>query len=248
MISALKESSKNATGTVKAQNEATIKNMESFLDLLKSQNNLNKAAQNVQRGEALFNDLSNKANMPVGRANALTDAQISALNSKMSSVQNVINGNKNFLRLSNAKLAATQVLKQNGLGIAAYHLSGAAPRTLNDQYAQMYGFGSLAEMEAYAAQNGVSAEQLADYIDSQCAAQGLTPSQLTNAQATAAAENQALAEQAALQEQQAQQQAQQSAYNMYQNPYMQNPYLMNMINTPTLDFNSLYVSPYPNMF
>ena len=265
MLATFKESSQNSSTAINAENQAAIKNIESVINFLKAQNKLNNATQSVQRGESLLNALNNKLNSPGGRANALTDAQVSALNSKISGIENIINANKNFLRLSNAKLAATQVLKQNGLGIASYHLSGAAPQTLNDQYAQMYGFSSLAEMEAYAAQNGVTAEQLADFIDAQCAAQGLTASQVTAAQAAQAAQAQAEANAQAVPQDYAQQQ--QYAYNTTQNPYMQNPYMqnpymqnpymqnpymqnpyaMNMFNSPISDFNSLYVSPYPAM-
>lgn len=246
-INGLKAELQNATGAQKTALQTQIKESETLLNALKTEHKIDVANAWATRGDNKLAVLKEQL------ASATTDAQKAQIQSQISAIESSINGSKNFLRLSNAKLASIPVLKQNGLAIASYHLSGARPQTMNDQYAQIYGFGSLAEMEAYATQNGLNVEQFADYLDMQYATQGTTASQISSAQAAADAERQALATQMAeMQEQQAQQSqqaqpVQQFAYNPYQNPYMQNPYAMNMFNAPTLDFNSLYVSPYPAM-
>lgn len=251
-IAQAKDALKTATGDNKKALEATIKNGEQLLKSIKSQSKIEVAQHNVQRGTSHITQLKDQLRL------ATTDAQKAAIESRIALIEKAIASNKNTLRIANAKVTAQQTLPKVGLAFGTAYLAGAKPQTLNDNNVQLYGFNSLEEMEAYASQNGLTAEQLADYIDSQFAAQGTTAAQIASAQQAADAENAALQEQyAAMQAQQAEQtqQMQQGQYqqrfaqNQFtQNPYIQNPFGMgNTFNTPTFDFNSLYVSPYPQM-
>ena len=242
-IAQAKDALKTATGDEKKALEATIKNGEQLLKSIKSQSKIEVAQHNVQRGTSHITQLKDQLRL------ATTDAQKAAIESRIALIEKAMASSKNTLRFANAKIAAQQTLPKVGLAYGSAYLSGAKPQTLNDNYAKLYGFNTLAEMETYAAQNGISAEQLVDYIDSQFAANGTTASEIANAQQAADAERQALEEQYAEMQAQQPQQTQQGQYQpqqIVQNPYIQNPFGMgNMFNMPSLDFNSLYVSPYP---
>ena len=168
-----------ATGNEKSVLSADIKSMESQLKFYESNLKLENAYARISRSDAVTRAWEARMKQP-----GVTEWQRGTMQAHIQNAKAYGFGAKNTLRLSNMKLAVQQHLPKVGLGYGSYYLSGAAPQTINDEYAQLYGFESKDQMIEAADQYGVSVEQLADAIDQQLAAQGVTAADFAQQQAT----------------------------------------------------------------
>lgn len=246
-LKSLQEQLKTATGEQKAAIEADIKLVTKEIKYFKENFKIDSAQERILRAEQMIAELEAEKNLPT-QAHNLTSAQQTRLNtidSRINTLKGAIAKDKKILRNANYKIAAQKHLPDVGLAYGSYYLGGAAPQTINDEYARLYGFESKDQMIEAAKQYGLTAEQLADAIDQQLASQGLKATDVAQQQAEAQAQADALAQQQAA--------AQQAATQQY-NPYSSNPYGQFAYNQQaqymgdnTFRFNELYRSPYPDM-
>lgn len=225
----------NATESEKAILSADIKSIESQLKFYESNLKLENAYRTTSRADAVTKAWETRMKQP-----GVTEWQKGQMQAHIKNAKAYAAGAKNTLRISNMKIAAQQHLPNVGLAYGSSYLAGAAPQTINDENAQLYGFESKDQMIEAAAQYGLTAEQLADAIDQQLAAQGLKATDVAQQQADAQAQAEAL--------------AQQQAASQQYNPYASNPYGQYAYSQPaqymgdnTFRFNELYQSPYPDM-
>ena len=232
-LAVAKERLATATGNEKSVLSADIKSMESQLKFYESNLKLENAFTRASRSDAVTRAWEARMKQP-----GVTEWQRGTMQNHIQNAKAYGFGAKNTLRFSNMKIAAQQHLPKVGLAYGSYYLSGAAPQTITDDNAKLYGFDSKDQMIEAAAQQGLTAEQLADAIDQQLAAQGMKVTDVAQQQAA---------------QQQAQQTATQQGTQQY-NPYATNPYGQYAYNQPmqymgdnTLRFNELYQSPYSDM-
>ena len=243
-LKSLQEQLKTATGEQKAAIEADIKLLNKEIKYFKNNFKIDGVQERINRAQRMISELEAEKNLPTQSHN-LTSAQQARLNTidaRINTLKGAIARDKQILRNANYKLAAQQHLPKVGLAYGSSYLSGAAPQTINDEYAQLYGFDSKDQMIEAAAQQGMTAEQLADAIDQQLAAQGLKVTDIAQQQAAQQQAQQAAAQQGT------QQGTQQ--YNPYAtSPFGQYAYPqpMQYMGDNTFRFNELYQSPYPDM-
>lgn len=228
-LKTLKEQRKLPTQSQKMNLDYEIKLKESLIKNIKAQLKIKEANYNVQKAAAQLKQL--EADLKI----AQTDAQKAAINKAILKTENILNQNKTILRNSNMKIAAQKTLPDVGIAAGTYYLanpsaqvdgldvdgamSEAAMLAEADAYAQSQGFESAAAMQAYLDnQIKKNESEIAKYNQTQNASQAQASQYATNPY----------------------------GYN-YMNMYSQIPLpAMNM--NSGLDFNSLYMSPYPQFY
>lgn len=224
-IKTLKEQLKNAPEATKKALQDEIKFREQLLKGIKEQSKVEFAQHNVQRAEADIVRLKDQLRT------ATTDAQKESISARISRIEKAIATDKKILKNANYRVAAQAHLPQVGIAAGSFYLVN--PQAQVDGALSAEDSAALAEADAYAQSQG---------FESAAAMQAYLNQQIQQNEAQLAQYNQS--------QNAAQTQAQASQYTT--NPYGYN-YNMNMYAPlPSmgtgLDFNSLYVSPYPQYY